>query len=85
MFNFKKIVSKGVKEFCEEMVKSPDDWVQGQYEFINKNRADLSIWTCNGTSFITINGDKTYNILEKRLIVKAIKQTKANQLKSLNK
>ena len=75
-------ISNGIKEFCEQMIKQPNDWVQGEYTFTNKKHLDIAIWTCSGVRYIKIGRDKTLNFFEKRLIAKAIKQTKANQLKT---
>ena len=75
-------ISNGIKEFCEQMVNNPNDWVQGEYEFTNKKHPDIAIWTCNGVCYIKIGRDETLNFFEKRIIAKAIKQTKANQLKT---
>ena len=75
------LISDGIKEFCENMVASPEDWIQGMYEFSNKKRLDIAIWTCNGTSSLKIGRDETLNYFEKRHIAKSIKKTKARQIK----
>lgn len=76
-------VSQGIKDFCEAMIASPMDWVQGDYSFVNTKSRDLSIWTCNGVDFINIGGNGILNIFEKRYIARTIKQTMAAKLRCL--
>lgn len=73
-------VSKGVKELADSMVRSPHDWVQGQYEFICINHQDIRIWTCNGTAFLKIGGNSCLSLAEKFYLAKAIKLAIAKKL-----
>ena len=73
-------ISNGIREFCAAMIANPHDWVQGRYEFVNLKHRDLSIWTCNGLSFIKIGGNDGLTMAEKALVLRSVKLTMARKL-----
>lgn len=77
-------VSRGIKEFCEAMVASPHDWIQGQYEFVNLKHRDLAVWTCNGLPFVRIGGNDGLTMAEKVCVMRAVKLTTARKLTTPN-
>ena len=73
-------VSQGIREFCENMIANPQDWVQGPYTFMNLKHPDIQVWTSNGLSFIRIVGNDGLTPAEKRLVLNAVKLTTARKL-----
>jgi len=73
-------ISQGIKEFCENMVANPNDWVQGQFEFKNTKHPDIRIWNSNGVKYVKIGGNQGLTNAEKRHILKAINLTTARKL-----
>jgi len=79
---FNKIipVSDGIKKLGQQMIDNPLDWVQGQYEFVNRKNRDVAIWTCNGINSIKIFGFDGLTKSEKIYINNCIKMAIANRL-----
>lgn len=73
-------VSIGVKEIGKQMIEKPLEWEQRHYEFINIKSKDIRIWTCNGWSFIKINGFNGLSYTDKIYLNNCIKTSIANRL-----
>ena len=80
IFNRTLPISKGVKLLGQQMIDNPLDWVQGGYEFVNQKNKDVRIWTCNGISYMKINGFDGLSFTEKVYINNCIKLSIANRL-----
>lgn len=74
------MISQGIKDIAKQMIENPNDWVQGEYEFINRKNLDIKVWTSNGVLFINFRGNSGLNIFEKIYLNRAIKQSIANKL-----
>ena len=80
LINYFIPVSKGVEGIGQQMIDSPMEWKQGDYEFINIKHPDIRIWTCNGISYITIGGFKGLSISDKIYLANCIKISIAKRL-----
>lgn len=77
------VISKGVKEIAKQMIEYPDDWVQTEYEFVNKTNPDIRIWTSNGWWFLKFRGNEGLSWKERIYLNNAIKKSIANRLNKL--
>ena len=80
-------VGDDVEALAKAIEDTPEQWVQGDYRFLNINDRSISIWTANGTSSIRFNGDdaETLNMKEKKRIQRAIHVCKRKQIQLLAK
>ena len=77
---FFSTVSEGIQELGQQMIDNPNDWVQGQYHFINISNSDIKIWTANGAMFLKFEGNDGMNSSEKRYLNKCIKKSISNRI-----
>ena len=69
------MISKEVKELCDDMILNNKSWNQSRHTF-DKKDTNVSIWVSNGIPFIDFYPEiKAFNLMEKIYIHRYIKKS----------
>ena len=69
-----KIIRPYIREICDSLIIEFENWQQGEFELINKNKK-FAMWTANGWTFYRIYGcGFKLNFFERMLIKRTLQK-----------